>query len=363
MHRRAFLQRAAGVGGLWFAGCRVAAASAQSARGSGGASRRVVTIRSRRIRTVDVHAHCVVPEALRLLNRQVNMEAALPMAGEPLAVRIGAMDAQGIDLAVLSLVPNWYDAGRDLSAKVVSLQNEQLAAFCASRKDRFAALAAVSLQFPDLAADELEHAVRRLGLRGAAIATTVAGVPLADPRFHPFWARAESLGVVVFIHPIDMPDPADRLAGNGALGKVIGHPLETTLALSHLVFEGTLDRFPGLKVCAAHGGGYLPSYMHRSDHGCEIFPEQCTPGVPKRPPTEYLRRMYFDSLVFTPEALRHLAAEVGADRILMGTDYPYPWTADPVGPVLSAPGLTDADREAILGGTARKLLGLNAQHG
>ena len=361
MHRRAFLQRAAGVAGLWFARCGVAAASAQSARGSAGAPRRVVSIRGRRVRTVDVHAHCVVPEALRLLGKSVNRAEQLPLTGQPLAERLAAMDGQGIDTAILSIVPNWDAAPRDLAARVIDLQNEQLAAACAARPERFAALASVAMQFPDLAVAQLERAVSKLGLRGAAIATTVAGQPLSDEKFRPFWASAESLGVVVFIHPIDMPDPAGRLAGNGALGKVIGHPLETTIALSHLVFEGTLDRFPGLKICAAHGGGYLPSYMHRSDHGCEIFPEQCAPGVPKRPPTEYLRRMYFDSLVFTPEALRHLAAEVGADRILMGTDYPYPWTTDPVGPVLSAPGLTDADREAILGGTARKLLGLDAQ--
>ena len=143
------------------------------------------------------------------------------------------------------------------------------------------------------------------------------------------------------------------------LGNVIGNPLETTIALSHLIFEGTLDRFPGLKICAAHGGGYLPSYMTRSDRGCETFPTQCTAGVPKLKPTEYVQRIYHDSLVFTPEALRHLVAEVGASRVVMGTDYPYPWVNAPVDHVLDTPGLSDADREAILGGTARGLLGLS----
>src|SRR5581483_114082 len=152
--------------------------------------------------------------------------------------------------------------------------------------------------------------VRRLGLRGVAVATNVAGQELADRKFDPFWAKAESLGVVVFIHPVDTADPAKRLAGAGALGKVIGHPYETTVALSHLIFDGTLDRFPALKLCASHGGGYLPSYMSRSDHGCEVFPDQCTPGVPKKPPSAYLKQMFFDSLVFTAEGLRHLAAEV-----------------------------------------------------
>jgi aminocarboxymuconate-semialdehyde decarboxylase len=355
VNRRAFLQQAVGAGGLLFVGCATADAAAQRAPAS---IKPPVTIRGRRIRTVDVHAHCIVPEALRLLAKSVNREAELPLAGAPLAARLAAMDAQQIDTAVLSLVPNWYDADRDLAAKVVALQNEQLAEFCAAHRDRFAALAAVALQFPDLASEQLERAVRSMGFRGVAIATTVAGTALSDRRFDPFWAKADSLGALVFIHPIDMPDPAGRLAGNGVLGKVIGHPLEMTIALSHLIFEGTLDRFSGLKICAAHGGGYLPSYAHRSDHGCGVFPEQCTPGVPKKAPTAYLKQMYFDSLVFEPEALRHLAAEVGAGRILMGTDYPYPWAADPVGHVLSTPGLSDADREAILGGTAAKLLGV-----
>ena len=147
---------------------------------------------------------------------------------------------------------------------------------------------------------------------------------------------------------------------NGPLGVTVWHPLETTIALTHLIFEGTLDRFPGLKICAAHGGGYLPSYMNRSDRGCQVFPEQCQPGVPKKHPTEYVKRMYYDSLVFTPEGLRHLVAEVGAQHVLMGTDYPFPWVSDPVGHILKTPGLSDADREAMLGGTAAKLFGLGA---
>ena len=260
-------------------------------------------------------------------------------------------------------MPNWHDVDRDLAERVVTIQNETLAAFCSTHADRFAALASVALQFPDLAAAQLERAVKTMGFRGVAIGTTVAGDELADTKFHPFWAKAEELGIVVFVHPLDAPDPAHRFAGSGALGKVIGHPLETTIALSHLVFEGTLDRFPGVKICAAHGGGYLPSYMNRSDGGCGVFPEQCTPGVPKKRPTDYLKQMYFDSIVFTAEGLRHLAAEVGAGRIVMGTDYPYPWVADPVDHILKTPGLTDADREAILGGTASRLLGLGNDHG
>ena len=113
--------------------------------------------------------------------------------------------------------------------------------------------------------------MKTMGFRGAAIGGSVAGLELADPKFHPFFAKAEELGAVVFIHPQAAGTAGVQqidLKGNGFLDNVIGNPLETTIALSHLIFEGTLDRFPGLKICAAHGGGYLPSYMNRSDHGC-----------------------------------------------------------------------------------------------
>src|SRR4029077_14932121 len=148
----------------------------------------------------------------------------------------------------------------------------------------------------------------------------VAGKELGDPAFDPFWAKAEALGAVVFIHPqaSGTQEFTNRLKGNGMLGNVIGNPLETTIALSHLIFDGTLDRFPGLKICAAHGGGYLPSYSARSDHGCSTSPPDCTSTALKKHPSEYLRQLYFDSLVFTPEALRHLIAQCGASQIVIG---------------------------------------------
>jgi predicted TIM-barrel fold metal-dependent hydrolase len=359
--RRTFLKDIAGTAGLVFVGCGGAAVAQQSGR----PAHAPVLIRGRRIRTVDVHAHCAVPAANALLRRQApaptgDQASLLTFDAEPLARRLAAMDAQGVDVAILSINPNWYDAERDLAAKVIAVQNEAMAAFCGSHADRFAAFASVALQFPDLAAQQLDDAMKKMGFRGAAIGGSVAGAELADAKFDPFWAKAEALGAVIFIHPQagGLTALGSRLRGNGMLGNVIGNPLETTIALSHLIFEGTLDRFPGLKICAAHGGGYLPSYMMRSDRGCETFPTQCTAGVPKRKPTEYVKQLYYDSLVFTPEALRHLAAEVGADHILMGTDYPYPWVDAPVDHVLGTPGLSDADREAILGGTARALLRL-----
>jgi aminocarboxymuconate-semialdehyde decarboxylase len=149
------------------------------------------------------------------------------------------------------------------------------------------------------------------------------------------------------------------LKGNGGLGNVIGNPLETAIALSHLIFEGTLDRFPGLKIFAAHGGGYLPSYAARSDAGRVTVPDRCTKPLNKKP-TEYLRQLYFDSLVFTPEALRHLVAETGSGQIVMGTNYPFPWTKTSVDHILGTPGLTDAERAAMLGETAAGLLGIKS---
>jgi len=141
---------------------------------------------------------------------------------------------------------------------------------------------------------------------------------------------------------------------------VIGNPLETTIALSHLIFEGTLDKFPGLKIIAAHAGGFLPSYAGRSDHGCPTRPDSCpggTYGPIKKKPSDYLKQLYYDTMVFTAEGLRHLAAEVGPSQIVVGTDYPYPWTKTAVDHVLSTPGLSDADKTAILQGNAAKLLG------
>jgi aminocarboxymuconate-semialdehyde decarboxylase len=118
-----------------------------------------------------------------------------------------------------------------------------------------------------------------------------------------------------------------------------------------------MDRFPGLKICAAHGGGYLPSYAPRSDHACRVGPGDCDPNIKLRKrPTEYLRDMYFDTLVFTPEMLRHLAAEVGSDRLVVGTDHPIPWHPNPVDHILNTPGFTDEELIAMLGGTAAKLL-------
>ena len=327
--------------------------------GAGGApagQRRQVVVNGKRVKTVDVHAHCAVPAAMKLVGRTLEAETLL-MSNT--AERIRAMDQQGIDVEALSINPYWYAAERDVAAELIRIQNESLAEICAAQPDRFVAFATVALQHPDLAAEQLEQGVKRYGLRGAGLGGSVEGLELSDPKFHPFWAKAEALGVLVFVHPQGTAEleRSGRLAGNGLLTNTIGNPLETTIALSHLIFEGTLDRFPGLKICAAHGGGYLPSYAARSDAVQTTFPKRMT-GTLKKRPTEYVRQLYYDSIVFTPEALRHLAAEAGPGQIVMGTDYPFPWTSTSVDHILGTPGLSDADKVAMLGGTAARLLGI-----
>ena len=361
MTRRDFIEDAAGaVAGITFVSCGLEG-------GVGGAQaqprRREVVVNGKRVKTVDVHAHCAVPEAMALMGLKVTAQPNLPnvLVMTQTADRLRAMDEQGIDVEALSINPYWYEADRDVAQKLITMQNEKLAEACAANPERFVAFATVALQHPDLAAEQLEQGVKKYGLRGAAIGGSVNGEELSDPKFHPFWAKAEQLGVLVFIHPQGTAEmnATTRFKGNGLLDNVIGNPLETTIALSHLIFEGTLDRFPGLKICAAHAGGFLPSYAGRSDQGCLTFPDRCT-GKLKKKPTEYIRQLYYDNIIFTPEGMRHLVAETGPGQVVMGTDYPYPWTKTSVDLILATPGLSDADRVAILGGTAAQLLGIKA---
>jgi aminocarboxymuconate-semialdehyde decarboxylase len=356
--RREFLQRSAA--GLCFVGCGIAG----HAHAQAPARKREVVVNGKRARTIDVHAHCMIPAALAVAGdaRLAGVPTVItryPGLQEVADERMRAMDAQGIDMEALSINPIWYAWERDVVEKMVEIQNEALASFTASHPERFVAFASVALQYPDLAVAQLEKAIKRQGLRGVAIGGSVAGVEFAHPNFHPVWAKCEELGILVFIHPQSTPQLNERFKGNGLLGNTIGNPLDTTIALSHLIFEGTLDRFPGLKILAAHGGGYLGSYGPRSDHGCLAFPEQCDKTIVlKKKPTEYLRDIYVDSIVFTPEAMRHLGAEIGYERIMLGSDYPLPWEAHAVDVILDAPGASDAQKLAMLGGTAAKLLGI-----
>ena len=344
---------------LIFHSCSVSNTTQAAPGAQAGGKRRQVVVGGKRVKTIDVHAHCVIAEALALMGKTVDENekrgAGISEVGPR---RIGEMDEQGIDVEAISINPFWYRAERDVAAKICTLQNEKLAEFCATYPDRFVAFASVALQYPELAIEQLVHGVKKLGLRGAAVGGSVAGVDFSDPKFHPFWAKAEELGVLIFIHPQSTPELSNRFKGNGWLANTIGNPLDTTIALSHLIFEGTLDRFPGLKICSAHGGGFLPSYAPRSDNSLRVAPDMDTGVKLKKKPTEYLRDMYYDTLVFTPEALRHLAAEVGYDRLVIGTDHPIPWFSWSVDHILDTPGFTDEQRRAMLGETAAKLLGI-----
>src|SRR3954452_12804335 len=360
MHnRRNFLKT-----GVVFCGCRLldqAKAQAQEPR------KLPVVVSGKRVKTIDVHSHCHFREAGALLGADAAAVQLPPVNGAAEAFievdkRLAAMDSQAVDLEVLSINPFWYGRERESAGQIVKIQNEKLAELCASKPDRFAAFASLTLQAPDLAVRELETAVKKQGLKGAAIGDVVAGEEFSDQKFHPVWAKAEELGVPLFIHPQGIPELNKRLSGNGWLGNTIGNPLATTIALSHLIFEGTLDRFPGLKVIAAHGGGFLPSYADRSDHACLVGPKGCNPAVQlKKKPTEYLKQIYFDSLVFSPEAIRHLAAQVGASQIVLGSDYPYPWQLNPVDHIFASSSLSDDEKADILGRTAEKLFSLAKQ--
>ena len=344
---------------LTFVGCALGATTAVPPPAA-ASRRRETIVNGKRIKTIDIHAHCIVPKAAAVIEHPLEAPA-LMMEGSTLATRLAAMDAQGIDVEALSINPYWYRASKDAAAALIKIQNETMVEFCAANPDRFVGFATASLQHPELAAEQVEYAVKKLGFKGVGVGGSVAGEELSNPRFHPFWAKCEELGVLVFMHPLGTRElePSGRLAGSGLLTNTIGNPLETTIALSHLIFEGTLDRFPGLKICAAHGGGFLPSYANRSDAVIRCFPDKVGP-LPKKNPTAYLRdgQLFFDTIVFTPEALRHLIAETGPGQIMIGTDYPFPWTHTEVELVMNTPGLTDDERIAILGGTAARLLGI-----
>src|SRR5438270_15464 len=354
--RRHFLKVAAGAAGVAFCSCAMLdGARAQQANGQ----QLPVTVNDKRVKTIDVHAHCLFHEAEKLMGSD-NAAFTATVKGAPQAFitldeRLKAMDAMAVDMEVLSINPFWYRKERDLAAEIVGVQNDKLAELCASKPDRFAAFGSLTLQFPDLAVAQLETAMNKQGLRGAASGGSVAGEEFADPKFHPVWAKAEELGAVLFIHPQSTPELAKRFKGNGWLANTIGNPLDTTIALQHLIFEGTLDRFPGLKILAAHGGGYLPSYAMRGDHACFVSPQNCNPDIKlKKKPSEYVNQLYFDAMVFSGEGLRHLVAQVGASQLMLGTDHPIPWELHPVDHVMGA-RLSDEDKMAILGENAAKL--------
>jgi aminocarboxymuconate-semialdehyde decarboxylase len=373
-NRREFLKAAfAASAGISFVGCSVASTPDDATKVGRDPDTlqadfpRPVMVNGKRMLTVDVHCHSQVADVWPLIEGHEALGGDNPYGPNPLSratdvsVRLADMDATGIDIQALSISVGQYFhwADRDLAAKIVRVQNEKLAEVSAAHPDRFVPIGAVALQHPDLAASQLEYAVKKLGHRGVMTTCSIDGAELADPRFNPFWAKAEELDVIVFLHPRGFVEGEERLAGRGRLGNIIGNPLETTVALSHLIFEGTLDRYPGVKIVAAHGGGFLPSYIGRSDH-CHHSDDRGCRGEEQKKPSEYLQQIYFDSLVYRTRNLEHLINEAGVSQIVLGTDYPYGMqNRNVIAHVLSVPGLSDEDRQAILGGTLARLLKLD----
>ena len=276
-NRREFFRNVAGATAGMVIGGRGLTNAALGAFQAAPQARRRVSIGGRRVTVVDIHAHTFVPDVWDLVKdtplaatAKNNLTGAIAL-GPGTAARLQYMDKEGIDYQAINVNAWGYSADRALARDLDSTAERE---DCAPRSLRIpiasSGMATLALQHPDLAADQLDQAVKKLGLRGAAIGGSVEGQELSDRKFDPFWAKAEELGVMLFMHPQPAPGTTQnpRLQGKGGLGNTIGNPLETTVFLSHLIFEGTLDRFPGLKICSAHAGGYLPSYSGRSDALC-----------------------------------------------------------------------------------------------
>ena len=359
-NRRDFFRAMAGATAGLYATTRGLAENRVQGAQAQPASRREVSIGGRRAKVVDVHCHCTIPEVAEVVKGTPLAKNGGGGGGGNNALgpaRLQIMDKQGVDVQALSINGYWwYAADRDLARQIVRVHDDGLAKWVAAHKDRFVAMTSPALQHPDLAAEQVEHAVKQLGFRGVSIGGHVEGEDVSLPKFDPFWAKVEQLGILVFMHPggADNVIKPGALGGRGDLGNIIGNPLETTYFFSRLIFDGTLDRFPGLKICGAHAGGYLPSYMGRTDVACDVRPNaKC--ANKKRPRDYFKRELMIDTMIFSEEGLRHLVAEVGVGQILYGTDVPFNWPVT-VDLILNASFLSNTDKEAILGGNAMKLM-------
>ncbi|GGL44834.1 amidohydrolase family protein [Planomonospora parontospora] len=333
-------------------------------------------VSARPIRTVDVHAHVILPEVERAVAGQPGLAAhreldarrngpeSLAVSGRMVGeridrltraeVRLAGMDATGVDVQIVSPSPSHYHywAGEDLAEKVCRLAGEGVAGHCAQASGRLYGLGLVPLQHPSLMVKLLDHALG-LGLKGVEISSHAPGRELSDPAYEPFWAHAAATGAVVFLHPFGCT--LDERLDRWYLSNIVGQPAENAVALSHLIFSGVLDRHPGLKVVAAHGGGYLPTYLGRADHGWKVRPD--AHGCAREPST-YLRELWFDSLVHDPAVLRELVRVTGPERVLLGSDFPFDMGADDPVAVLRAAGLAPDVFDAVRGGNAADLFDL-----
>jgi aminocarboxymuconate-semialdehyde decarboxylase len=336
----------------------------------------VVKKKSKSLR-IDMHCHYANPDAAakvadrnpaqydnnfrfaNALTRETNAKQMRDRAPKlsSIEVRLKDMDKMGIDIQAVAPAPHqtyyWTDAGE--GQELARMVNERLAEIVAKWPDRFVALGTVPLQDVSLAVSELEHAVKKLGLRGVEINPSVNGMDLTDQRLNldKFFARAQELDIVLFMHPIGFTQ-GERLVDH-YFNNVIGNPLETTVAASHLIFDGVMDRYPKLKVLLPHGGGYLAHYWARMDHGWRARPDCRT--VIKNKPSSYLEKFYFDTITFDRGMLKNLVDRFGADHVVLGTDYPYDMGMEhPVDFIGGAPGISASDKTKIMGGNAARLL-------
>ena len=340
------------------------------------ADRKVIR-RGKKSFAIDLHCHVHTPEAdaiakqsktqapdplvrhgsARTALRQRELRQELDAKLTSIEQRLADMDEMGIDVQAISTSPMqyYYRLEPGLAEQTSRVINVRLAEIVEAHPDRFVALATVPMQEPKLAVAELEHCMKKLGFRGMEIGTNVRRQDLSDRCFEPLWKRAEALGAVIFLHPAGFTDTS-RMKEH-FLTNVIGNPLDTTFALSHLVFGGVLERYPKLKFVAAHGGGYLGHYPARMDHAYRVRPE-CHDYI-KRPPSYYMKKIYYDTMVFGETQLEHLVNLWGADHVVIGTDYPYDMGYyKPVDFVEGTASLSRAQKDQIIGGNAAKLLGL-----
>jgi aminocarboxymuconate-semialdehyde decarboxylase len=326
--------------------------------------------------TIDIHCHVQCEKAVELVagneavrqprevfanarTREVNRQQAERTRIQSTSVeqRLADMDRMGIDIQAISPSPRqtYYALDPELGIATARLVNDNLAEIVGRHPDRFTALGTVPFQATELAVQELDRLKKSLDFRGIEIATNVAGEDLSAERFRPIFQRLEELGLLVFMHPTGFTE-ARRFADH-YFTNVIGNPLDSTMAVHHLIFGGVLADYPNLKLVVAHGGGYLPAYSGRIDHAAAARPDCCERLA--RMPTTYLKRLYFDTIVYTRHQLEYLVEQYGADHVLMGTDYPADMgEVDPIGFIESAGGLDDCERRAILGGNAARLLDL-----
>ncbi|MDH3500779.1 MAG: amidohydrolase [Acidimicrobiia bacterium] len=292
------------------------------------------------------------------LTREVNrkqMEFIRPKM-ESLETRLEDMDRMGVDIQAVAVSPYqyYYWAEPGIGARAARMINDELAEATSAYPARFAPLATVPLQDTEATIAEMRHAANDLGFGGMEIAAHVEGEEVSSDRLQPVWAEAERLGMLVMIHTAGVR--YDRLLEHNFVN-ILGHAFDSTLAIAHLIWNGVIERHPELKIVVAHGGGYLPAYSARMDHGWGARADVAE-GVPN-PPTTYLEKFHFDTMVFQPDQLEYLVQRYGADHVMLGTDYPYDMGEDdPLGLIHRAESLTQDQIDLIAGGNAARLLGI-----